>query len=501
VTGSNDRSWNSLDRVIAPALLASIEAAWVSIWIAALWYISPGERVDVPFAAIAIVATIAIALVSLAGVLVAHDRLRFLLRVVLAIVVGTMSAGVIGVAYLHGSFLTFGLHPWTVPAGPESSEAAAGWFVAAIAVARGSWLGSVELGRRHVVNSLIAATSAFVVFFLVAVTHRSEVAYAGEVRAAEVLLLVCFPFAIALLAVVSERERERNALRNRLSRPTVAWLGAVLVPMVVVAGIAVALALGVRPLIPLVAGVLRRAGLWVLDVLDDILSFIGSLVHLPARTQTHVIVRSGGVSHLRAGSSRTPAWISVLGVILAVALLGLLLVVALRAIRAFLRRRRPRKAQTTPLLDEERDSVFSWSHLLDQLLGVLRRLLGGRAAADTEMRGAISAELAGGEGRRSVRSHYRQVLAAARIAGYPRRVFETPLELDSRLAPLTDEVAARALSNLTDLYDSVRYGGHLATSDEVASAGADAEAFVAALQLSGDYDRADDDPIGSSDPD
>ena len=74
-----------------------------------------------------------------------------------------------------------------------------------------------------------------------------------------------------------------------------------------------------------------------------------------------------------------------------------------------------------------------------------------------------------GGGLDSVRSHYRQVLLAARPAGHPRRAFETPLELDSRLEPLADEGAARALSNLTNLYDVVRYGGHLETGEEIAA--------------------------------
>jgi hypothetical protein len=499
VTGSNDRSWNSLDRVVAPALLSSIEAAWVSIWIGALWYTSPAERIDIPFAALAIVATIAVALASFAGVVVARDRLRLTLRVALALVAGTISAGVIGVLYLHGSFLAFSLHPWTVPSGPASSESAAGWFVAAIAVARGSWLGSVELGRRHVVNSLIVATIAFVVFFVVAVTHRSDVAFAGEVHAAEVLLLVSFPFAIALLAVVSERERERNSLRNRHSRPNIAWLGAVLVPMAVVAGVAALLALDLRPLVRLLGEAVRRVALWVLDVFDDILSFLASLVHLSVHTQTRVTTRSGGTAHFKEVSSRTPAWISVLAIVLGAVLLVVLAVVAFRALRALLRRRRPRRAQVAPLLDEEKDSLFSWSHLLDQLLGVLRRWLGGRADGGGEMPGSTTRD-SGGTGPGSVRSHYREVLHAARLAGHPRRSFETPLELDSRLAPLADEEAARALSSLTDLYDVVRYGGHLETSDEVATSGADAEAFVAALQLSRDDDVADDDLMGPTAP-
>jgi hypothetical protein len=499
VTGSNDRSWNSLDRVVAPALLASIEAAWVSIWIGALWYPSAGERIDVPFPALAIVATIAIALASFAGVVVARDRLRLTLRVALGLVAGTISAGVIGVLYLHGSFLAFSLHPWTVPPGPESSESAAGWFVAAIAVARGSWLGSVELGRRHVANSLIVATIAFVVFFVAAVTHRSEAAFAGEVHAAEVLLLVSFPFAIALLAVVSERERERNSLRNRHSRPSIAWLGAVLVPMAGVAGVAVLLALDLRPLVRLLGEAVRRVALWVLDVLDDLLSFLASLVHLSVHTQTRVTSRSGGTAHFREVSSRTPAWISVLAIVLGAVLLVVLAVVAFRALRALLRRRRPRRAQVAPLLDEEKDSLFSWSHLLDQLLGMLRRWFGGRIDGESEMAGTMKRD-PDGAGLGSVRSHYRQVLVAARAAGHPRRAFETPLELDSRLEPLTDEGAGRALFNLTNLYDVVRYGGHLETSDEVARASADADTFVAALQLSSGHDLVDGDLTRETEP-
>ena len=169
MTGKNDRSWNSLDRVIAPALLASIEAAWVSIWIGGVWYASAGSvltflrcsrfgRDDCDCAG------------SLAGVFVARDRLRLRLRVVLGLVVGTMSAGVIGVLYLHGSFQAFGLHPWTVLPGPASSESAAGWFVAAIAVsARAAGSGSGRAWSPTRRGLLVVATVAFVVFFFVAV--------------------------------------------------------------------------------------------------------------------------------------------------------------------------------------------------------------------------------------------------------------------------------------------------------------------------------------------
>jgi TRAP-type C4-dicarboxylate transport system permease small subunit len=325
------------------------------------------------------------------------------------------------------------------------------------------------------------------------------VAFAGEVHAAEVLLLVSFPFAIALLAVVSERERERNSLRNRRSRPNIAWLGAVLVPMAAVAGVAVLLALDLRPLVRLLGEAVRRVALWVLDVLDDVLSFLASLVHLSVHTQTRVTTRSGGTAHFKEVSSRTPAWISVLAIVIGAVLLVVLAVVAFRALRALLRRRRPRRVPVAPLLDEEKDSLFSWSHLLDQLLGVLRRWLGGRAGGAAEMAGTTTRD-SDGRGPDSVRSHYRQVLLAARAAGHPRRAFETPLELDSRLEPFADEGAARALSNLTNLYDVVRYGGHLETGEEIARASADADAFVAALQVSGDHDLGDGDLTGEMEP-
>ncbi|HEY5274275.1 MAG TPA: DUF4129 domain-containing protein [Acidimicrobiales bacterium] len=488
MTGSNDRSWNSLDRVVAPALAASIEAAWVSIWIAALWRTPDGQRVDVPFLTLAITATAAIGLTSYAGVLVGSDRLRRLLRVAVGLVVGAIAAGVLGVVYLHGTFLAFGFHPWTVPSGAASSDAAACWFAAAIAVARGSWLGSGELGRRQVVNSLVVATIAFVVFFFAAVIHRGEAAFSGEVRAAEVLLLVSFPCAIALLAVVSERELERSSLRERLSRPSVAWLGAVLVPMAGVGAIALGVALSVRPLIPLVADGVRAVALFVVDVLDHVLSWLASLVHLSAHVPKHVVSGSGGGSRFHEVPGKTPVWITVVAVVLAVVLAVALVTLVFRAVRQFLRQRRPQRAQPALVQEEERDSLFSWSHLLDQLLAVLRRWRGGRAASDLDAASELLADLASGEDLPSVRSSYRRVLQAARSTGHPRRAFETPLELDSRLAPLTNDVASRALSSLTNLYDVVRYGGHLETSDEVASAGADADMFVAALHLSGDDD-------------
>jgi Domain of unknown function (DUF4129) len=481
VTGSNDRSWNSLDRVVAPTLLALIEAAWISTWVGALWHVSPTRRIDLPFLAVALVATMAIALASLVGIGVPGERIRRVLRMLAAVVIAVLAAGVIGVLYLHGSFLAFGLHPWTVPAGAASSEAAAAWFVAVIAVVRGTWLGSSELGRRHVASSLTVTTIAFVVFFFVAVTHRGDAAIAREVGAAEVLLLVAFPCAIALLAVVSERELERTSLRGQLSRPSFAWLGAVLVPMAGVGAIAVALAVGVRPLFLLVADVVRKVALWVLDVLDDVLGRIASMIHLSKRAPQHVVTGSGGGRVPHEVPGRTPTWIAVLAIAVAVLFVAAAIVLAVRLARKLIRRRRPRRATTVQLLDEERGSVFSWSHLLDQLLGVFRRWRDRRVDTEPAAAGVPVPAFAGAEGPASVRGHYRRLLAAAKAAGHPRRAFETPLELESRLAPLSDEADARALAGLTDIYDAVRYGGHLESSDDVTRAGAATEAFAAAL--------------------
>jgi hypothetical protein len=91
------------------------------------------------------------------------------------------------------------------------------------------------------------------------------------------------------------------------------------------------------------------------------------------------------------------------------------------------------------------------------------------------------------------------MLVTVKDAGYRRRAFETPLELETRLAPLSDEAAVRALASLTDIYDAVRYGGHLETADEVTRAGDDIEAFAAALRAASDQRPSDADLAGSSD--
>ena len=112
-------------------------------------------------------------------------------------------------------------HPWSgAPVARRALEAGIAWFASSLAVRRGAWLGSMELGRRHVVNSLVVSTIAFVVFFFVAETHRigATCCSGAAPPCVGAAPSSAFPVAFALVAVVSERDLERSALREPASQ-------------------------------------------------------------------------------------------------------------------------------------------------------------------------------------------------------------------------------------------------------------------------------------------
>ena len=487
--GSDEKSWSSLHNVIVPALIAWTEASWVSAWVSALANAGPRTPADVPFLALAIPAVFAAVLSGLSARLPWPPWCRRTAIAAVVLVATAVSAGTIGMLYLHGSFSAISAHPWTVTGTTPSAEASLAWFVAALALARGTWLGWQEPSAAHALAAVAISTLAFTVFFVVGALHHADVSFHPQMGLAIVLLLVPFPGAMAVAAIVIEldleQELERTSRSHRRPRPELAWLGAVAVPLAAVAVAGVLLALGIGFLAPFVGRLVRAVALWVAAVIGDFARWLAHFFHAVKRAPGPLVGRSG--APLRQGELvvHIPLWIWLVAAAIGAVGAGILGFFVLRLLVRALRRKdqplgKPRKQWATPL-DAERESVFSWGHLLDQILGLARSLFGRlrRAGGDVGPATAPRANAVANTG--SVRHHYRRVLVAARAAGHGREVSETPLELQGRLSAVTGAGTQLALQAMTTAYERVRYGEEPDSEEQAERAARDAEVLVTAL--------------------
>jgi hypothetical protein len=168
-----------------------------------------------------------------------------------------------------------------------------------------------------------------------------------------------------------------------------------------------------------------------------------------------------------------PVWIGEV-VVVVVIVVGLVLLVR------WLAPRRARRRTATPAVDEERDSVFSWAHLRDQVLALFRRLFTRRrrrsSGADEPGEPVVTVAASDQAG---IRAQYRRFLAAARQSEMGRAPSETTREFEHRLAgSVVPDGATGELDQLTRLYDRVRYGGVPGTAEERAVARRDADELV-----------------------
>lgn len=476
--GQRAKSWNSTDNVVVPALLLAIEVSWVSIWIGALAHISPASHIDVPYLSLAIPGACAAAITGWTGLLASSKRMRRAVCLGILLVVTAVAAGALGSIYLHGSFGALVFHPWAQPTSTPHATVTLAWLLCGLVATRGIWLGWSELTLRHVVNSLALTTVAFIVFFFAAEIHRHEVAFHDETRTGVILLLAAFPCAIALVAVVNERDLERGTLRQRYARPSVAWLGAVIVPMTAIALIGALLTLGIGPLIPLVGDVIRAVAQFVVAVISDVVAWIAPHIHLKARLPPATRTGSGTPRPPRDATGGVASWVTVLSATLAsLAALTIVLLLA-RTLRRLLQRRRAKAVVVAAILADERDSVFSWAHLFDQLFSALRRLMRRSAPVLRPPLLERTVEAEEGAGARSIREHYRQVLVAARVIGYGRAPSETPRELNERILGAGEQISTNSLGDLTAIYQRTRYSDEELTEHDIERAGVVAAELV-----------------------
>jgi hypothetical protein len=406
------------------------------------------------------------------------------------------SAAVYDAAVLHAGLLD-AFHPWSF-SGSAGSATVLALAVTGVAVARGIWIGASEPGLSAVVFSVATGAVAFLVVFSVAALHGHDAFAHAIAHDAATLLLVAFPGAIATLALVHERDLERESLRRPPATPSTGWLLAIGAPMAAVGGLAVVVVFVLAPVAPVVGRLVGDVGRGIAALLTAIARLFG---HLSIRGHSSAPRGIGPalakLPPLDLRPAHVPGWLVVVGV-----LLGVLLGVGACVVLVRLWRHRPRRPgvrgrRATASPDEQRDSVFSFGHVLDQIRAALARIAArSRDAAALDAREDTDSE---DTEPLSVRREYRRLLRAARLAGQARRRGETPLELASRLvADGGGELSpAASLQRLTDLYDDIRYGDAPEHARDSAAASELVDVVVSVLVGSQDDDAT---PIEANPP-
>ena len=485
MTGKSEPRWNWLHNVGIAAALVAAEATWVSLSLSAAANSSRSFRMDIPFLALAVPAVTAATVVGLSGRLPWRWWWRALaLLPVLVCGVG-LTAGWVSELSIPGSFGPVSLHPWTVVGRVPSTTAALAWFVAALAWVRGTWLGAAPITFLHAARSVAISVVAYLILFAVLATNHEPMLRIAT-RGSGWLFIAFFAAAVTTLALVRERDLEKQALLVPSSRPSLAWLTVLGVPLAAVAGMALLLAAVVGPLAPIIGRAIARVVVAIWSAIAFVARAIGRLFPRghPARPSTKV---RRPATHPTTTSVPRPVHQAIHGPALGweiftvvVVLAGLVLLV--RAIHPMRFRWRPEHVA----LEEERDSVFSWGHLLAQLWALFGRLFGRRHPPLPESGTAVTADSLPRPDVSEVRRQYRRMLVATNSAGLGRRSSETTHDFQQRLGTSVLPPPERGdLDRLTRLYDRARYGGEEGTGDDVLLATHETDVVIEAIERLG----------------
>lgn len=409
-------------RFAGGAALMVAEAAWCTLLLATLadGAAGPGRpAVSLPFLAIALPGVVAVCVIG-------GGRLRWLPAVALAVVLAGVTAELV-------ASLTPGVAAWAAPVGTAGVRATR-WASAAavLACGRGAWLGLVPPRRRQAAGSAVLGS-----FVIVAILVRRAAGHGAALERATSdagWLLIVF-FLAAVIAVAWSQVATIG--------PVATWLAVVGVPLLVVAGVALLVGGGGSVVGPwLVAGgrhaleAVLVGGTWLFRHLFDF--------RLHPRASTATTLPGSGLAH-RPVRSHPNTVLDVLAavpfVLIALVLAGLMAYGATLLVRHLRRRRHP---------EEERTTVFSWSHVLAQLLAWFRRRRRPQPAAVPQAPAGVVVAV----DLDPIRAAYRRFLIAARAATVGRETTETPRELAGRLV-----LDRGALGALTGAYERRRYGG------------------------------------------
>ena len=450
------------------AALVLAEAAWFSLVLDALANGTAGPSrpaVDLPF--------VAIALAGVAAAVLAAVLRRWAWTLLVAVVAAAVTTELI-------AGLTPGVAMFAAPGGPVAVRATT-WAAVAAALAwgRGTWLGLVPPSVNQAAVSMVVGW-AVVLDILVQRAIRHSAAFERATSAAGWVLVVFFLAVSTAYGWTQVHSLERVVSRRPAAAgPGGAWLAVVAAPLALVSAVAFLLG-AATSVFPAVAGAARDvaralnvAGIWLFARLFDLFAHHHFRLHRiaiqgpPAVGAGHPARRSSLIVNVLA---------AVPELLVALGLLALLVFLATLVVRR-LRRRLPVKRP-----DEERTSIFSWSHLWAQVRAVLGRWRGGLARWRQRRRrgpdvpgGTLPVPAAAAEEPADpVRAAYRRFLWAAEAASVGRDPAETPRELAGRLT-----LDRRPLGTLTGAYERARYGEREEPGSEAAEA---AEAL--ALELS-----------------
>jgi Domain of unknown function (DUF4129) len=485
MTGKPEPPWNWLHNVGIAAALAAAEATWVSLSLSAAANSSRSFRMDVPFLALAVPA------VAAATVVGTSRRLRWrwwwrvlALSPVLVCGVG-LTAGLVSELSIPGSLGAVSLHPWTVVGRVPSATAALAWFVAVLAWGRGTWLGAAPITFLHTARSVAISVVAYLILFAVLATNHEPTLRAAT-RGSGWLFIAFFAASVTTLALVRERDLEKQALLVPSSRPSLAWLTVLGIPLAAVAGLALLLAAIVGPLAPIIGRAVARVAGAIWSAIASVARAIGRLLPRGHPTRPSTRVRRPAI-HPTPTAVPRPAHVAIHGPALGweiftvvVVLAGLVLLV--RAIHPLRLRWRPERVA----LEEERDSVFSWGHLLAQLWALCGRLFGRRRPPVPASATAAATEAVPLPDLSEVRRQYRRVLVATNSVGLGRRSSETTQDFEQRLGASVLPPPERGdLDRLTRLYDRARYGGDEGTGEDVLLATHETDVVIEAIERLG----------------
>jgi hypothetical protein len=473
--------------VVVPACLAVGEATWVSLLVSSSWNSGHGQHVHLPFLGFAIPAVAAVATIAPTARLRRRWWQRALIIAGIAVAGAAVTAGCLSELSVAGSVWRVAVQPWSSQGHHTAVVAGAAWFVAIVAWTRGTWLGTVRPSFRHAAWSTGLSAIAFIGIFAGRAPHR-DISFRATTNDAGALLLVFFLLTGTVLALIRQREIEKEVLYGTSAGPGFRWLGVLAVPLAFIAGLSLLVAVGGGPLVRLAgraARVVIRAIGWVLAKLWHLVPRSGQ-----GRTaqQPHRLVNApspGAQPPLRhAANVPMVAW-EVIGALSVAAVIWL----ALRYLRPHLLRR---SQDSSPEVDEERDSIFTWSHLIEQFQLALLRLL-ARFRRRWHRNEAVHDTTPGfGPGEvwldtiEDIRAAYRRVLVVARQAESPRAAAETAHEFERRLSHAfytsPDNDSSASLHVLTSLYQRVRYGDSCLNDHELESGQAAADAVIAQLE-------------------